>query len=106
MAFISVKGPELLDMYVGESEANLRQVFSSARTISPCILFFDEMDSLAPARGKSGDAGGVMDRIVSQFLIEMDVIANDVARPNTEAYNAGVFVIGRAGFGIFFFIYE
>lgn len=95
MAFISVKGPELLDMYVGESEANLRQVFSSARTVAPCILFFDELDSLAPARGKSGDAGGVMDRIVSQFLIEMDVIANDAAATNSDAYSSGVFVIGR-----------
>lgn len=88
LAFLSVKGPELLDMYVGESERNLREVFAAARAVAPSILFFDELDSLAPARGKSGDAGGVMDRIVSQFLIEMDMIAS-------SSTAQGVFVIGR-----------
>ncbi len=52
--FISVKGPELLNMYVGESERNVREVFERARAAKPCVLFFDELDSLAPARGKSG----------------------------------------------------
>lgn len=50
--FISVKGPELLNMYVGESEKNVREVFSRARDAKPCVLFFDELDSLAPARGQ------------------------------------------------------
>ena len=52
MNFISVKGPELLNMYVGESEKNVREVFERARENLPCIVFFDELDSLAPARGK------------------------------------------------------
>nr|XP_024220058.1 peroxisomal biogenesis factor 6 isoform X2 [Halyomorpha halys] len=59
--FIPVKGPELLNMYVGQSEANLRQVFARAREASPSILFFDELDSLAPNRGNKSDSGGVMD---------------------------------------------
>jgi peroxin-6 len=50
MAFISVKGPELLDMYVGESERNVRELFERARNDAPCILFFDEIDSLAPGQ--------------------------------------------------------
>ncbi|XP_063233830.1 peroxisomal ATPase PEX6 [Bacillus rossius redtenbacheri] len=70
--FLSVKGPELLNMYVGQSEQNVREVFERARTASPCVVFFDELDSLAPNRGRSGDSGGVMDRVVSQLLAEMD----------------------------------
>jgi peroxin-6 len=70
--FLSVKGPELLNMYIGESEANVRRVFQKARDAKPCIVFFDEMDSVAPARGEKGDSGGVMDRIVSQLLAEID----------------------------------
>lgn len=70
--FLSVKGPELLNMYVGQSEENVREVFSRARTASPCVIFFDELDSLAPNRGRSGDSGGVMDRVVSQLLAEID----------------------------------
>lgn len=70
--FLSVKGPELLNMYVGQSEQNVREVFERARKASPCVIFFDELDSLAPNRGKSGDSGGVMDRIVSQLLAELD----------------------------------
>ena len=57
--FISIKGPELLNMYVGESEKNIRDVFEKGRDNSPCILFFDELDSLAPARGKG--MGGASD---------------------------------------------
>lgn len=49
--FMSIKGPELINMYVGESEKNVRDVFASARKAQPCILFFDEIDSLAPRRG-------------------------------------------------------
>jgi peroxin-6 len=70
--FLSVKGPELLNMYVGESEANVRKVFEKARNAHPCVVFFDELDSLAPKRGDHGDSGGVMDRIVSQLLAELD----------------------------------
>lgn len=70
--FLSVKGPELLNMYVGQSEMNVREVFERARSAAPCIIFFDELDSLAPSRGRSGDSGGVMDRVVSQLLAEMD----------------------------------
>jgi len=70
--FISVKGPELLSMYIGESEKNVRAVFQSAVEAQPCVLFFDELDSLAPARGRGSDSGGVMDRIVSQLLTEID----------------------------------
>lgn len=67
-----MKGPELINMYVGQSEENVRQVFQKARGASPCVIFFDELDSLAPNRGKSGDSGGVMDRVVSQLLAELD----------------------------------
>jgi peroxin-6 len=72
LAFFSVKGPELLDMYVGESERNVREIFAQARTAAPCILFFDELDSLAPQRGRGADSGGVMDRVVAQLLSELD----------------------------------
>ncbi|XP_044727852.1 peroxisome assembly factor 2, partial [Chrysoperla carnea] len=82
--FLSIKGPELLNMYVGQSESNVREVFQRARDAAPCILFFDELDSLAPNRGISGDSGGVMDRVVSQLLAEMDGI-ND---------NTSIFIIG------------
>ncbi|MCY2930670.1 MAG: AAA family ATPase, partial [Planctomycetota bacterium] len=64
--FISVKGPELLTQWVGASEKGVREVFRKARQASPCILFFDEIDSLVPSRGSSGD-GGVTQRVVSQF---------------------------------------
>ncbi|KAM6183863.1 peroxisome biogenesis factor 6 isoform 1-T1 [Erethizon dorsatum] len=72
LTFLSVKGPELINMYVGQSEENVREVFSRARAAAPCIIFFDELDSLAPSRGRSGDSGGVMDRVVSQLLAELD----------------------------------
>ncbi|MQL74644.1 hypothetical protein Taro_006998 [Colocasia esculenta] len=70
--FLSVKGPELINMYIGESEKNVRDIFEKARSARPCVIFFDELDSLAPARGASGDSGGVMDRVVSQMLAEID----------------------------------
>lgn len=70
--FLSVKGPELLSMYIGESEKNVRDLFRSARELQPCVLFFDELDSLAPARGRGSDSGGVMDRVVSQLVTELD----------------------------------
>ncbi|XP_019404095.1 PREDICTED: peroxisome biogenesis factor 6 [Crocodylus porosus] len=72
MTFLSVKGPELINMYVGQSEENVREVFARARAAAPCVIFFDELDSLAPSRGHSGDSGGVMDRVVSQLLAELD----------------------------------
>lgn len=74
--FFSVKGPELLNMYIGESEANVRRVFQRAREARPCVIFFDELDSVAPKRGNYGDSGGVMDRIVSQLLAELDGISS------------------------------
>merc|ERR1719473_2172445 len=75
--FISIKGPELLTMWFGESEANVRQVFEKARGAAPCVLFFDELDSIAKARGASiGDAGGSSDRVMNQLLTEMDGMAS------------------------------
>lgn len=71
--FISVKGPELLTMWFGESESNVREVFDKARQSAPCVLFFDELDSIARARGSSaGDAGGAGDRVINQILTEID----------------------------------
>lgn len=71
--FISIKGPELLDKYVGESERAVRQVFEKARASSPCIVFFDELDALAPRRGSGGGGGGgVSERVVNQLLTELD----------------------------------
>ncbi len=69
--FISIKGPELLNKYVGESERAVRQVFSRARASSPCIVFFDELDALCPRRGSDG-SNGVSERVVNQLLTEMD----------------------------------
>lgn len=101
--FISIKGPELLTMWFGESEANVRDVFDKvfiytnfwkkfkcfyvkmsefllilqARAAAPCVLFFDELDSVAKARGGSlGDAGGAADRVINQILTEMDGMSN------------------------------
>lgn len=71
--FISIKGPELLTMWFGESEANVREVFDKARGAAPCVLFFDELDSVGQARGgSSGDGGGAGDRVLNQLLTEMD----------------------------------
>jgi transitional endoplasmic reticulum ATPase len=69
--FISVKGPELMSKYVGESERGVREVFRKAKQASPCILFFDEFDSLVPERGLSHDSQ-VTERVISQFLTELD----------------------------------
>jgi transitional endoplasmic reticulum ATPase len=71
--FISVKGPELMTQWIGGSEKAVREVFRKARQASPCILFFDEIDSLVPVRGSGGDSG-VTQRVVSQFLAELDGI--------------------------------
>uniref|UniRef100_A0A915Q6C0 AAA+ ATPase domain-containing protein n=1 Tax=Setaria digitata TaxID=48799 RepID=A0A915Q6C0_9BILA len=67
---ISVKGPELLSKFIGESEENVRKIFGCARATSPCLIFFDEFDSLGPKRGE-GDTG-VSDRVVNQLLTELD----------------------------------
>ena len=82
--FISVKGPELLTMWFGESEANVRELFDKARGAAPCILFFDEMDSIAKARS-AGSGGGseAADRVMNQILAEIDI-----------AGKKNVFVIG------------
>ncbi|RMD42144.1 hypothetical protein DV735_g2998, partial [Chaetothyriales sp. CBS 134920] len=96
--FFSVKGPELLNMYIGESEANVRRVFQRARDARPCVVFFDELDSVAPKRGNQGDSGGVMDRIVSQLLAELDGMssspADDGESASAPSGGSGVFVIG------------
>mmetsp|Transcript_23045 Transcript_23045/g.33731 ORF Transcript_23045/g.33731 Transcript_23045/m.33731 type:complete len:797 (-) Transcript_23045:161-2551(-) len=83
--FISVKGPEMLTMWFGESEANVRETFEKARAAAPCVLFFDELDSIANKRGgNSGDGGGAADRVMNQLLTEMDGVG---ARKN-------VFIVG------------
>lgn len=75
--FISIKGPELLTMWFGESESNVRDVFDKARAAAPCVLFFDELDSIAKSRGGNiGDAGGAADRVINQILTEMDGMGN------------------------------
>ncbi|EDV96607.1 GH15109 [Drosophila grimshawi] len=70
LRIISVKGPELLAKYIGQSEENVRNLFNRARSAKPCVLFFDEFDSLAPKRGH--DSTGVTDRVVNQLLTELD----------------------------------
>lgn len=83
--FISIKGPELLTMWFGESESNVRDCFAKARAAAPCVLFFDELDSIAQQRGgSSGDGGGAGDRVMNQLLTEMDGVG---AKKN-------VFIIG------------
>ncbi len=72
--FISVKGPELISKYVGESEKGIREVFKKAKQASPTILFFDEIDSLVPKRSESSTDAHVTERVISQFLTEMDGI--------------------------------
>merc|ERR1711970_155064 len=72
--FVSIKGPELLTMWFGESEANVREVFDKARSAAPCVLFFDELDSIGTARGSGGGGGegGASDRVMNQLLTEID----------------------------------
>src|SRR5256884_311359 len=71
--FISVKGPELMSKWVGESERGIREIFRRARQAAPCVVFFDEIDSIAPTRGMGGDSM-VTERVVSQLLTELDGI--------------------------------
>lgn len=70
--FISVKGPELLTMWFGESEANVREIFDKARGAAPCVLFFDELDSVGTARSSGSGGSGASDRVLNQLLTEMD----------------------------------
>nr|XP_056711011.1 ribosome biogenesis protein SPATA5 [Euleptes europaea] len=72
--FLTVKGPELMNKYVGESERAVREIFRKARAVSPSILFFDEIDALAVERGSSSSSGNVADRVLAQLLTEMDGI--------------------------------
>ena len=79
---ITIKGPELLSKFIGESEAGVRKVFERAQTAKPCVLFFDEFDSLAPRRGH--DSTGVTDRVVNQLLTQLDGV---------EGLSQGIFVL-------------
>ncbi|CAK70362.1 unnamed protein product (macronuclear) [Paramecium tetraurelia] len=82
MNFISVKGPEMLNQYIGQSESNIRDLFKRAKDNAPSLVFFDELDALAPARGNQSDSNQVMDRIVAQLLTEIDNLLD------------GIFIIG------------
>ncbi|XP_069903723.1 ATPase family gene 2 protein homolog A isoform X7 [Oryctolagus cuniculus] len=70
--FLAIKGPELMNKYVGESERAVREIFRKARAVAPSIIFFDELDALAVERGSSSGAGNVADRVLAQLLTEMD----------------------------------
>jgi transitional endoplasmic reticulum ATPase len=72
--FISVKGPQILSRYIGESEKGVRELFRMAKQASPCIVFLDEIDSLTPRRSNDSSGSGVMERVIGQFLTEMDGI--------------------------------
>ncbi|XP_045687720.1 ATPase family protein 2 homolog isoform X2 [Phyllostomus hastatus] len=72
--FLAIKGPELMNKYVGESERAVREVFRRARAVAPSVVFFDELDALAVERGSSSGAGNVADRVLAQLLTEMDGI--------------------------------
>lgn len=72
--FIAVKGPELINQYIGESERSVREVFKKARQAAPTILFLDEIDSLVPKRGQEASGARVTERVISQLLTEMDGI--------------------------------
>ncbi|KAF9183212.1 hypothetical protein BGZ51_004173 [Haplosporangium sp. Z 767] len=88
MNFIPIKGPEIFSKYLGETEATLRRLFAMARQIAPCILFFDEMDSIGAKRGWGGDAdtgsNGINERVLSTLLNEMDGVEE----------RTGVFIVG------------
>ena len=84
--FISIKGPELLSKWVGESEKGVREVFRKSRQAAPCIIFFDEMDAIAPIRGNNGDSH-VTERVISQLLTELDgleILTNVIVIAATE----------------------
>jgi peroxin-6 len=77
LSFMAVKGPELMSMYIGETESNIRGLFQEARLNQPTVLFFDELDSLATRRGEDADSGGITDRIVAQLMVEIDRCSED-----------------------------
>jgi len=99
--FISVKGPEVLSKWVGESEKAIREIFRRARQVAPCIIFFDEIDSIAPIRGTETGGAKVGERIVNQLLTEMDGLEElrDViviaATNRPDLIDAGLMRIGR-----------
>jgi transitional endoplasmic reticulum ATPase len=70
--FISIKGPQMLSKWVGESEKAIREIFKKARQVAPCVVFFDEIDSIAPMRSGNSDDGKVSERVVNQLLTELD----------------------------------
>jgi DNA polymerase III delta prime subunit len=77
--FISVKGPEILSMYIGESEKNIREIFTRAKSAkNSVVVFFDELDSIAPSRGGSRDSGNVMDRVVASLITEIDNLPDSI----------------------------
>ena len=81
--FINVKGPELLNKYVGESERAVREIFRRARAAAPAIIFFDEIDALAASRGGAvggGGGSGVGDRVLAQMLTEMDGVQQVISQ--------------------------
>jgi len=104
--FLSVRGPELLNKYVGESEAGVRRVFERAASSPPCIIFFDEFDALCPRRDGSGH-NQAADRVVGQLLTEMDGIANSgnvfviAATNRIDVLDPAVLRPGRLGIQIF-----
>jgi len=85
--FISIKGPELLSKWVGESEKGVREVFRKARQAAPCLIFFDEIDAITPARGGAGSDSHVTERVISQLLTELDgleILTNVVVLASTN----------------------
>jgi peroxin-1 len=101
MNFLTVKGPELLNKYIGASEEAVRNLFRKAEEISPTLIFFDEFDSLAPCRGN--DTTGVMDRVVNQLLTELDGISKHesvfiiAATSRPDAIDPAILRPGRIG---------
>lgn len=97
--FISVKGPELLDKWLGESERAVRSVFEAARAAAPCVLFMDELDALAPRRSAGGAGAaaagdGAAARVVNQLLCEMDGISSNIGGGGPGGQSGTVFVVG------------
>jgi transitional endoplasmic reticulum ATPase len=85
--FISIKGPELLSKWVGESEKGVREIFRKARQAAPCLIFFDEIDAITPVRGGSGSVSHVTERVISQLLTELDgleILTNVVVIASTN----------------------
>jgi len=85
--FISIKGPELLSKWVGESEKGVREIFRKARQAAPCLIFFDEIDAITPIRGGAGSDSHVTERVISQLLTELDgleILTNVVVIASTN----------------------